>query len=81
VDAVVHLAAMVGVGQSMYQPVRYLTTNSIGTANMYEVLLEKPEIRKSIKKVVVASSKSIYGEGAYICKVHGVVYPELRKRE
>jgi dTDP-L-rhamnose 4-epimerase len=43
VDAVVHLAAMVGVGQSMYQPVRYLTTNSIGTANMYEVLLEKPE--------------------------------------
>jgi dTDP-L-rhamnose 4-epimerase len=81
VDAVVHLAAMVGVGQSMYQPVRYLTTNSIGTANMYEVLLEKPEIRKSIRKIVVASSKSIYGEGAYICKVHGVVYPELRKRE
>ena len=81
VDAVVHLAAMVGVGQSMYQPVRYLTTNSIGTANMYEVLLEKPEIRKSIRKIVVASSKSIYGEGAYVCKVHGVVYPELRKRE
>ncbi|MGC9086914.1 MAG: SDR family NAD(P)-dependent oxidoreductase [Thermoproteota archaeon] len=81
VDAVVHLAAMVGVGQSMYQPVRYLNVNSIGTANMYEVLLEKPEIRKNIKKVIVASSKSIYGEGAYVCKVHGVVYPELRKRE
>jgi dTDP-L-rhamnose 4-epimerase len=48
---------------------------------MYEVLLEKPEIRKSIRKIVVASSKSIYGEGAYVCKVHGVVYPELRKRE
>jgi dTDP-L-rhamnose 4-epimerase len=48
---------------------------------MYEVLLEKPEIRKGIKKVVVASSKSIYGEGAYVCKAHGVVYPGLRKRE
>jgi len=81
VDAVIHLAAIVGVGQSMYQPVRYLTTNSIGTANMYEVLLEKPEIRKGIRKVVVASSKSIYGEGAYVCKAHGVVYPGLRKRE
>ena len=81
VDAVIHLAAIVGVGQSMYQPVRYLTTNSIGTANMYEVLLEKPEIRKSIRKIIVASSKSIYGEGAYVCKVHGVVYPGLRKRE
>ncbi|MCR6692544.1 MAG: NAD-dependent epimerase/dehydratase family protein [archaeon YNP-LCB-003-016] len=81
VDAVIHLAAIVGVGQSMYQPVRYLTTNSIGTANMYEVLLEKPEIRKGIRKVVVASSKSIYGEGAYVCKAHGLVYPGLRKRE
>jgi dTDP-L-rhamnose 4-epimerase len=81
VDAILHLAAMVGVGQSMYQPVRYLTSNSIGTANMYEVLLEKQEIKKNIKRIIVASSKSIYGEGAYVCKAHGVVYPSLRKRE
>ena len=41
VDAVVHLAAMVGVGQSMYQIVRYLNANTIGTANLYEVLIRK----------------------------------------
>ena len=70
VEVILHLAAMVGVGQSMYQPVRYLITNAIGTANLYEVLIEKPEIKKNIKKIVVASSKSIYGEGAYNCKEH-----------
>lgn len=51
VEAIMHLAAMVGVGQSMCQPVRYLTANTVGTANMYEVLLEKPEIRKNIQKL------------------------------
>lgn len=81
VDAIIHLAAMVGVGQSMYQPVRYLVTNTIGTANMYEVLVEMPEIRKRIKKIIIASSKSIYGEGAYECKEHGIVYPNLRPRK
>lgn len=81
VDAIIHLVAMVGVGQSMYQPVRYLTANTIGTANMYEVLLEKTEIRKNIQKIIVASSKSIYGEGAYECKEHGIVYPGLRSIE
>ncbi len=80
VDAVMHLAAMVGVGQSMYQPTRYLTVNSIGTSNFYEILINKPEIRNNIQKIIVASSKSIYGEGAYKCKVHGVVYPGLRPK-
>jgi len=78
IDAVIHLAAMVGVGQSMYQPVRYLTTNTIGTANMFEVILEDAEIRKRIQKIIVASSKSIYGEGAYSCKTHGILYPNPR---
>lgn|GEM_PF-5650316 len=41
VEAVIHLAAIVSVSQSMYQPVRYLTVNPIGTANMYEILLKK----------------------------------------
>ena len=81
VEVILHLAAMVGVGQSMYQPIRYLTTNAIGTANLYEVLIEKPEIKKNIKKIVVASSKSIYGEGAYNCKEHETVYPKLRSKE
>ncbi|MDI6825938.1 MAG: SDR family NAD(P)-dependent oxidoreductase [Candidatus Aenigmarchaeota archaeon] len=81
VNAVVHLAAMVGVGQSMYQPVRYLNVNTLGTAKFYEILLKKPEIRKGIQKIVVASSMSIYGEGAYECKNCGIVYPGLRKKE
>ena len=80
IDAVIHLAAMVGVGQSMYQPKRYLTTNTIGTANFFEVLLKQEKIRKNIKKIVVASSKSIYGEGAYYCKKDGIVYPPTRPK-
>jgi dTDP-L-rhamnose 4-epimerase len=78
IDAVLHLAAMVGVGQSMYQPVRYLDVNTVGTARFYETLLKIPEIRKRIQKIVVASSMSIYGEGAYECKKCGTVYPGLR---
>jgi dTDP-L-rhamnose 4-epimerase len=81
VNFIIHLAAMVGVGQSMYQPIRYLLTNTIGTSNMYEILVNKPNIRKNIEKIIVASSKSIYGEGAYSCKAHDIVYPELRSRE
>jgi len=81
VDAVIHLAAMVGVGQSMYQPVRYLDTNTIGTAKLYEALLANPELRKRIQKIIVASSMSIYGEGAYECKNCGIVYPGLRPKK
>ncbi|HDJ96763.1 MAG TPA: SDR family NAD(P)-dependent oxidoreductase [Candidatus Aenigmarchaeota archaeon] len=81
VDAVIHLAAMVGVGQSMYQPIRYLDVNTIGTANFFKILVENKELRKRIKKIIVASSKSIYGEGAYVCKAHGVVYPPPRPIE
>lgn len=78
IDAVFHLAAMVGVSQSMYQPVRYLNVNTIGTARFYKTLLKNTEIRKRIQKIVVASSMSIYGEGGYECKNCGIVYPGLR---
>jgi len=78
VDAVIHLAGMVGIGQSMYQPVRYLNANTIGTAIMYEAILENPALKSSIKKIIVASSKSTYGEGAYKCRKHGIVYPQPR---
>jgi dTDP-L-rhamnose 4-epimerase len=60
IDAVVHLAARVGVGQSMYKPAEYASVNSLGTAVLLEALLEHP-----VRKLVVASSMSIYGEGAY----------------
>jgi dTDP-L-rhamnose 4-epimerase len=81
VDFVVHLAAMVSISQSMYQPSRFLNVNTLGTAKFYEALLTNEKFRNSIKRIVVASSKSIYGEGAYKCKEHGIVYPNLRPLE
>ncbi len=60
VDAVFHLAAMVGVGQSMYEVERYTSVNNIGTAVLMEALIEKP-----VERLVVASSMSLYGEGLY----------------
>ncbi|MFW5697912.1 MAG: NAD-dependent epimerase/dehydratase family protein [Fimbriimonadaceae bacterium] len=61
VDAVYHFAACVGVGQSMYQIERYTDVNNRGTAVLLECLIDQP-----IKKLVVASSVSIYGEGRYV---------------
>jgi dTDP-L-rhamnose 4-epimerase len=76
VDRVVHLAAAVGVGQSMYEIERYTSVNAIGAAVLLERLLE---VRARIEKVVVASSMSIYGEGLYRCPREGVqVAPEPR---
>lgn len=60
VDAVVHLAAEVGVGQSMYAVDRYTSVNEYGTAVLFQRLIENP-----VRRVVVASSMSIYGEGLY----------------
>lgn len=76
VDAIVHLAAMVGVGQSMYQIKRYVDVNTRGTSNILDVLVNT---ENNIKKIVVASSMSIYGEGKYYCEKCGsIVYPGLR---
>lgn len=60
VDAVFHFAAAVGVGQSMYQIRHYTEVNNLGTAVLLEALVASP-----VKKLVVASSMSIYGEGLY----------------
>jgi dTDP-L-rhamnose 4-epimerase len=60
IDAVYHLVAAVGVGQSMYQIAEYTKVNNVGTAVLLEALIEKPAGR-----LVVASSMSIYGEGLY----------------
>ena len=62
VDAVVHFAAAVGVGQSMYEIERYTSVNTIGAAVVLEEVVER---RAAIRKLVVASSMSIYGEGEY----------------
>jgi dTDP-L-rhamnose 4-epimerase len=60
IESVVHLAARVGVGQSMYEPAEYASANTAGTGVLLEALLDHP-----VRKLVVASSMSIYGEGAY----------------
>jgi dTDP-L-rhamnose 4-epimerase len=60
IDAVFHLAAQVGVGQSMYQIGDYTSTNVVGTAMLLEALVERP-----VERLIVASSMSIYGEGLY----------------
>ncbi len=60
VDAVFHFAALVGVGQSMYEAVRYTEVNNVGTAVLLEALCKRP-----VERLVVASSMSVYGEGLY----------------
>jgi len=75
VDAVIHFAAQVGVGQSMYEIHKYVDHNTTGTAVFLELLAAR---KHGIQKVVVASSMSIYGEGAFDCAVCGEVYPMLR---
>jgi dTDP-L-rhamnose 4-epimerase len=61
VDAVVHLAARVGVGQSMYDIAGYASVNGTGTAELLQALLDRP-----VAQLVVASSMSVYGEGLYV---------------
>jgi dTDP-L-rhamnose 4-epimerase len=76
VSLVLHQAAEVGVGQSMYEIVRYVDANTGGTAVLLELLANEPH---TVEKIVVASSMSIYGEGAYHCGEHGEVHPRLRE--
>jgi dTDP-L-rhamnose 4-epimerase len=75
VEIVWHLAAIVGVGQSMYEIQRYVSANSLGTAVLLEAIVAR---RDQIRKMLVASSMSIYGEGAYRNAAGEVVYPALR---
>jgi dTDP-L-rhamnose 4-epimerase len=75
VEVVYHLAAEVGVGQSMYEIVRYMEANTMGTAHFLELLARGGH---SVQKLVVASSMSIYGEGAYRAEDGRVVFPALR---
>ena len=77
-DVIVHYAAETGTGQSMYEVQKYVDVNVNGTALMLDLLVNG---KYGVKKVIVASSRSIYGEGKYISKELGVVYPVQRKAE
>jgi dTDP-L-rhamnose 4-epimerase len=74
-DAVVHFAAETGTGQSMYEISRYVDVNIGGTGIFLNLLANEPH---KVSKVVVASSRAIYGEGKYHSKALGVVYPTVR---
>jgi dTDP-L-rhamnose 4-epimerase len=75
-DVVVHLAAETGTGQSMYEVQKYVDVNINGTAIFLDYLVNEPH---QIKKVIIASSRAIYGEGKYKCIEHGIIYPSERK--
>ena len=75
-EVVVHLAAETGTGQSMYEVQKYTEVNINGTAIFLDYLVNE---KHSIQKVVIASSRAIYGEGKYNCEEHGIIYPNERK--
>jgi len=74
-EVIVHLAAETGTGQSMYQISHYAAVNIGGTALMLDILANQ---KTAIKKVIIASSRAIYGEGKYISPELGPVYPKHR---
>jgi dTDP-L-rhamnose 4-epimerase len=77
-DAVIHLAAETGTGQSMYEIEKYTKVNIGGTAILMDILTNT---KTNVKKVIVASSRAIYGEGKYLCEEHGTLYPHERKEQ
>jgi dTDP-L-rhamnose 4-epimerase len=74
VEGVFHLAAEVGVGQSMYEIARYVGTNDLGTAVLLQAMIKRP-----VRRIVVASSMSVYGEGLYR-KADGTMLGDVRRR-
>jgi dTDP-L-rhamnose 4-epimerase len=75
-EVVFHEAALVGVGQSMYEIRRYTDVNANGAAVLLQAIVDSKD---RPQKMIVASSMSIYGEGAYECPLHGRVFPKLRE--
>lgn len=77
-EAVIHLAAETGTGQSMYEIEKYVETNIGGTALLLDILTNT---KHNVRRVLVAESRAIYGEGKYLCEKCGDVYPTDRKDE
>jgi dTDP-L-rhamnose 4-epimerase len=76
VSCVIHLAAETGTAQSMYEIRRYTGTNVGGTACLLDYLASH---KHRVAKIILASSRSVYGEGAYLCDCCGLVYPPMRE--
>ncbi len=77
VDAVYHLAAQTGVGQSMYELRSYADVNCTGTASLLQVLVER---KQPLQRLVLSSSRAVYGEGTRRCAGCGELYPDARSR-
>ena len=78
ITTLIHLAAETGTGQSMYAMTNYVETNIVGTTKILELI--KSEQYK-ITKIILASSRAVYGEGKYLCDNHGNQYPKSRNPE
>ncbi|MFX1311022.1 MAG: GDP-mannose 4,6-dehydratase [Promethearchaeota archaeon] len=77
-EIIFHLAAKVGVGQSMYQIEKYVDNNILGLANLLDILVNKEH---NIEKIIIASSNTVYGEGKSQCNKCGIIIPKLRSVE
>jgi dTDP-L-rhamnose 4-epimerase len=80
-EYIIHLAGAVGIGQSFWQGRKYMDINVGGTATLFDILINNKSMTKDIRKIVVASSKSLYGEGTYKCEEHGKITPMPRDIE
>jgi dTDP-L-rhamnose 4-epimerase len=78
-EVVIHLASETGTGQSMYAVQRYADVNLQGTATLLDIIVNNRPA--NLRKIILASSRAIYGEGKYRCQEHGVVYPDPRTLE
>lgn len=85
-DYIIHLAAETGTGQSMYQINQYNEVNIMGTSNILQAISSAGKDSNGnscskVKKIILSSSRSVYGEGKYRCPHCGIVYPSARKKE
>lgn len=78
IEIIVHLAAETGTGQSMYNIRHYTDVNVSGTALMLDILSQN---KRKVERVVLSSSRAIYGEGKYHSEKYGIVYPQQRRHE
>ena len=79
-EIIIHLAAETGTGQSMYLINQYNETNIMGTSNVFQAI-SNSNSQNHVKKIILSSSRAVYGEGQYLCTRCGVVYPRGRSKQ
>lgn len=80
VDYIIHLAAETGTGQSMYMINQYNEVNIMGLSNIFQAISLKRK-KHTVQKIILSSSRSVYGEGKYECPNCGIIYPRSRRAE